>query len=302
MSTGNQYGLSEISHFGAFQRVGGKAGGFINKKFFHPSSIRNQEKLWKAQTEDEREARKQAEMQKRRDEERQVEDLRKQMYLSGQGSAQDSFITQAEEPASSSGLKKDKHDQKAAHAEFKRRREMVRMQQAKIGDDGAGKDEPSGRTKARVLLQSKYEEDVHDFGHESVWGSWYSMESKQWGYTCCRTMSRSTPCPFAKEEDEAAAKKSKAQGKKRKKVDDAGGDADPAEGGLAGGLAKPGRDEPPSLDSLMDHRMFAAAERRKEQKRLAEEQRLQEKEKAQGSEGSGASAYLADLLAEPTGT
>ena len=25
-----------------------QAGGFINKKFFHPSSIRNQERLWKA--------------------------------------------------------------------------------------------------------------------------------------------------------------------------------------------------------------------------------------------------------------
>ena len=36
-------GLSEISHFGSFQRVGGKAGGFINKKFFHPSSLRNQD-------------------------------------------------------------------------------------------------------------------------------------------------------------------------------------------------------------------------------------------------------------------
>ena len=72
-SSGNPMGLSEISHFGTFQRVGGKvvilcsqlvglrsfrsiqlaaassqAGGFINKKFFHPSSIRNQERLWKA--------------------------------------------------------------------------------------------------------------------------------------------------------------------------------------------------------------------------------------------------------------
>ena len=49
-----------------------EAGGFINKKFFHPSTLRNQEKLWKAQTEDEREFRKQQELQKRRDEERQA--------------------------------------------------------------------------------------------------------------------------------------------------------------------------------------------------------------------------------------
>jgi len=295
MSTGNQYGLSEISHFGAFQRVGGKAGGFINKKFFHPSSIRNQEKLWKAQTEDEREARKQAEMQKRRDEERQVEELRKQMYLSGQGSGQDAFIAPADEPASSSGiLKKDKHDQKAAHEEFKRRRQMVRMQQAKDAEDGADDGEPTGRAKERVLLQSNFDEDVHEFGHHSVWGSWYNTESSQWGYTCCRTMSRSTPCPLAEEEEAAAAKKGRAQGKKRKKINDEGGDAEPEGSAPVGGA---GRAEAPSLESLMDHRMFAAAERRKEQKRLAEEQRLQEKEeKAKGSN------YLADLLAEPTGT
>jgi hypothetical protein len=35
---------------GAFAgRVGAKAGGFISKKFFHPSNFKNQEKLWQAQ-------------------------------------------------------------------------------------------------------------------------------------------------------------------------------------------------------------------------------------------------------------
>ena len=33
----------EAQSQGTMRNVGGKAGGFINKKFFHPSSIRNQD-------------------------------------------------------------------------------------------------------------------------------------------------------------------------------------------------------------------------------------------------------------------
>eukprot|EP00913_Durusdinium_trenchii_P018430 g17314.t1 len=79
MSTGNPYGLSEISHYGSMRNVGGKAGGFINKKFFHPSSLRNQERLWKAITADAVEKRKQDDLEKAREEERKVDALRKEI-------------------------------------------------------------------------------------------------------------------------------------------------------------------------------------------------------------------------------
>ena len=156
-------GLSEISHFGTFQRVGGKAGGFINKKFFHPSTLRNQEKLWKAQTEEEREARKQQELQKRRDEERQVEELRKQMYLSGQGKSTDFLSTAAEASAATSHLNNnEKAELKQAIAEQQKRRAKLKRAEAekaeKEGRDGSDEEEekPSSMPVARNFAKSRH--------------------------------------------------------------------------------------------------------------------------------------------------
>merc|ERR1711974_236480 len=118
--SGNPYGLSELSHYGTMQRVGGKAAGFINKKFFHPSSLRNQEKLWKAQTADAEERRKQSDLEKRREEERQVEDLRKQMYLAGQAQSGD-FLSLGSSTSSSKQKGGWTKDQELALEEQKKR-------------------------------------------------------------------------------------------------------------------------------------------------------------------------------------
>mmetsp|Transcript_24368 Transcript_24368/g.69480 ORF Transcript_24368/g.69480 Transcript_24368/m.69480 type:complete len:144 (-) Transcript_24368:2-433(-) len=133
----NPFGLSEISHYGSMQRVGGKAAGFINKKFFHPSSLRNQEKLWKAQTEDARIRRQEKELNNQREEERQVEELRKQMYLSGQsgspgGAFAASALSVAEKPSGRQAT-----EQKEAADEFKRRKALLRADKAAAAVDGA---------------------------------------------------------------------------------------------------------------------------------------------------------------------
>eukprot|EP00406_Dinophysis_acuminata_P065467 CAMPEP_0179287550 /NCGR_PEP_ID=MMETSP0797-20121207/40324_1 /TAXON_ID=47934 /ORGANISM="Dinophysis acuminata, Strain DAEP01" /LENGTH=122 /DNA_ID=CAMNT_0020996487 /DNA_START=59 /DNA_END=423 /DNA_ORIENTATION=- len=122
MSSGNPFGLAELSHYGTMQRVGGKAASFINKKFFHPSSMRNQEKLWKAQTEDARERMKQVQLEQQRSEERQVEELRKQMYLHGQGKSANEILSAASSDGGMSGLSgKEKSERRAALEEFRRR-------------------------------------------------------------------------------------------------------------------------------------------------------------------------------------
>jgi len=189
--------LSEISHFGSFQRVGGKAGGFISKKFFHPSSFRNQEKLWKAQTADEREQRQQMELEKRREEERQVEGLRKQMYLNGQG-AGGSFTTPASETDASKAVSRKNSDQKTAFMEEKRRKAMLKQSDG----DGAVQKETTRASSTELgetLARSRYPEDVHSFGHDSVWGSWYDAEASKWGYSCCKTLEYNAQCPVVEE-------------------------------------------------------------------------------------------------------
>eukprot|EP00931_Biecheleriopsis_adriatica_P057161 TRINITY_DN338_c1_g1_i1.p1 TRINITY_DN338_c1_g1~~TRINITY_DN338_c1_g1_i1.p1 ORF type:complete len:345 (+),score=96.88 TRINITY_DN338_c1_g1_i1:89-1036(+) len=315
MSSGNPMGLSEISHFGTFQRVGGKAGGFINKKFFHPSSIRNQEKLWQAQTADERERKRQIELQKRRDEERQVEELRKQMYLSGQGSSAGFLTSAQEEKAATSHLNSDqKSELKSAIQEQQKRKAMLKQQaadklQASPDDDSDEEDAApvGGAGDDRKLAKSKYKEDIHEQGHNTVWGSWYSVDDKRWGFRCCKLQERDATCPLFREED--AKKDDAARGKKRRRgsaVPAEGGDASvPAEGG-GSASSTAGVEEPVApqqvakIDaaSLMDTRMLEAAEKRQRVKSFREMQQQNQKKSKDEIQKTG---YLADLLQDSSG-
>eukprot|EP00747_Dinoflagellata_sp_TGD_P164416 gnl/TRDRNA2_/TRDRNA2_184326_c0_seq1.p1 gnl/TRDRNA2_/TRDRNA2_184326_c0~~gnl/TRDRNA2_/TRDRNA2_184326_c0_seq1.p1 ORF type:complete len:334 (+),score=101.49 gnl/TRDRNA2_/TRDRNA2_184326_c0_seq1:124-1125(+) len=332
MSSGNPFGLADISHFGSFQRVGGKAGGFINKKFFHPSTLRNQEKLWKAMTADEQENRRQKEMEKRREEERQVEELRKQMYLSGQGSAGDAAAFSAS--AEGKKIQLDS-EQSAALEEQKRRRAMLKKRDretrekeeaaAAAGDDSEGEGggplaspSPSGEEEERPMAKSRYRENHKINGHSTVWGSWYSVVEKTWGFLCCKVMDHDAQCPQAptEEEEAAAAKKARDEPKskrarkaERKRLAEEASAADAAANGsiapadasttssaaanAATESAEPAQPPAPAK-SLMDTRMLAAAERRQKEK-------MESKEKvAKSTEKPKESSYLADLLADPT--
>lgn len=322
MSTGNNFGLGEISHFGAFQRVGGKAGGFITKKFFHPSSMRNQEKLWKAQTQDERDQKKQLELEKRRDEERQVEEIRKQMYLAGQGKATDVSASKAvQDEARKSMSMSDRNEQREAISEQKRRREMLRREQrAREAEQEASGDEDvssrgravSSSADAGPLARSRYEEDIYLLGHQSVWGSWYSVEKKRWGFACCRILSRSDDCTCEPVEEQPS--KDEPRGKRRRRggrgeaADQNGNAAEDAEephtaadeaiqnqeGGIVGGLERRSVALPSASSaaptSFIDPKLLEAAERRQEKRRREERQKEEEKK----------SGYLAHLLADPT--
>eukprot|EP00747_Dinoflagellata_sp_TGD_P169346 gnl/TRDRNA2_/TRDRNA2_198119_c0_seq1.p1 gnl/TRDRNA2_/TRDRNA2_198119_c0~~gnl/TRDRNA2_/TRDRNA2_198119_c0_seq1.p1 ORF type:complete len:331 (+),score=58.17 gnl/TRDRNA2_/TRDRNA2_198119_c0_seq1:79-1071(+) len=56
----------------------------------------------------------------------------------------------------------------------------------------------------RDLAQSSlWTEGVREHGHSAVWGSFYSSETKQWGYSCCSSVVRGAPCPLQKKEDAA---------------------------------------------------------------------------------------------------
>jgi hypothetical protein len=41
-----------------------------------------------------------------------------------------------------------------------------------------------------VGIQSKFEEDVYLGKHTSVWGSFYDIATKKWGFKCCMTFNK----------------------------------------------------------------------------------------------------------------
>jgi len=221
------------------RNVGGKAGGFINKKFFHPSSIRNQERLWKAITADAVEQRKQDDLEKAREEERKVEALRKEMYLTGQCN-KEMFVT-----ASSDAAERGTPEQMKAFKELKRRKELlkerarkpeseaeeqagvvkveilsgdprVKLESSELQSEAASS-AASSNSRPKLLATSKYPEDVTVRGHEQIWGSWYTLEEKRWGFACCRLTDFMAKCPHAPDEEEETAEKRKGEPRSKRR-------------------------------------------------------------------------------------
>ena len=166
-------------------RVGHKAGGFISKKFFHPSNFKNQEKLWQAIEAKKEQEKRQEELMKKREEERRIEQLKQEMY----GGANSSEFTQAlssnrpglivHKPTADIGLS---HEKKHAVSETRKRLEKV------------NKDERSASSPMRISVSSRYPEDVLERGHSEIWGSYFDLNSQSWGYACCRSLERDVEC------------------------------------------------------------------------------------------------------------
>ena len=73
----------KLNHgLGGFNNVGTKAGNFLAKKFFHPSSKTNLRKTWEAEEEERKLEIAQKDMQRKRDEELRVEIIRRQGLIS----------------------------------------------------------------------------------------------------------------------------------------------------------------------------------------------------------------------------
>ena len=171
-------------------RVGHKAGGFISKKFFHPSNFKNQEKLWQAVEAKKEEEKRQAELMKKRDEERRIEQLKSDMYsgpdyksASGSTSASGGLFTNMSKTVAKDVTALNPQERNAI-SQTKRRLDMLQAEE-KSG---------SRKSDVRISVKSRFEEDVHEYGHSSVWGSYFDMKSKRWGYSCCQSIEKGVKC------------------------------------------------------------------------------------------------------------
>lgn len=45
-----------------------------------------------------------------------------------------------------------------------------------------------------MVPKTKYEEDMYANNHTSVWGSYFSRATKQWGFNCCHSCLRNSYC------------------------------------------------------------------------------------------------------------
>jgi hypothetical protein len=160
-------------------RVGHKAGGFISKKFFHPSNMKNQEKLWQAIEAKKAQEKRQDDLQKKREDEKRSETLQDEM----RGSVSSSMIP-ATLTASLGRQGTDGKRQKINPDELETRKRLDLLRSASH----------TPKSSVRLSIRSRYGEDVLDNGHSSVWGSHFDLETKCWGYKCCKQTDKSAAC------------------------------------------------------------------------------------------------------------
>ena len=56
---------------------------------------------------------------------------------------------------------------------------------------------PGSSAPAGIAKSRQYEEDIHPGNHSSVWGSYYDVEERAWGFACCHATSRGAYCTGA---------------------------------------------------------------------------------------------------------
>ena len=56
---------------------------------------------------------------------------------------------------------------------------------------------PGSSAPAGIAKSRHYEEDIHPGNHSSVWGSYYDVEERMWGYACCHATARGAYCTGA---------------------------------------------------------------------------------------------------------
>ena len=124
---------------------------------------------------------------KKREEERRIEQLKSEMY----GSSTSSDFKKAlvsnrpglitHKSLSETGLSAE---QRQAALETRKRLELASQ-------------EAQSTPINRISVSSRYPEDVLERGHTEIWGSYFDLKEKLWGYACCKSVERDTDCPLS---------------------------------------------------------------------------------------------------------
>lgn len=60
---------------------------------------------------------------------------------------------------------------------------------------------------SKTTIKSKYAEDIFEGNHTAIWGSYYDISTKKWGYKCCQSTIRYAYCIPIKKDDSTSLKR-----------------------------------------------------------------------------------------------
>lgn len=183
-------------------KIGAKSAAFINHKPFHPGNLQNLEKVWIAEQKEKERKKAQEELLERRQQEFQIEELRRTIrkrdfevqqalaasdeveLISSASASKKRQIEEFDVATLKPGLNsKDDNDNYITDSTWRLLRDKRRKKEHKL---------------EKASIKSRYREDVLSHGHTAVWGSYYSKVDHVWGYACCKLTQRCAKCLHGK--------------------------------------------------------------------------------------------------------
>lgn len=162
-------------------KIGNKSASFINHKHFHPGNRENLEKVWLAEEKHKAELKRQKEMREKLAEEIRITELKRQLREQEDQKYKQYLLEQ--KPVSKYEVSQSSHliNNTASGLIL-----------TKAATETASKANAS--EKQKIVIRSRYREDVFEHGHSTVFGSYYDRASRKWGYKCCKTIDKGAKC------------------------------------------------------------------------------------------------------------
>lgn len=162
-------------------KIGNKSASFINHKRFHPGNRENLEKVWLAEEKHKAELKRQKEMREKLAEEIRITELKRQLREQEEQKYKQYLLEQ--KPPS-------KYDVSQSSQLISNTASGLILTKKPKDSDLKNTDTPG----QKVVIRTRYREDVLEHGHSSVFGSYYDKESSNWGYKCCKIMEHGAKC------------------------------------------------------------------------------------------------------------
>ncbi|VEV58700.1 step II splicing factor, putative [Plasmodium vinckei vinckei] len=152
-------------------KIGNKSASFINHKHFHPGNIKNLEKVWLAEEKERLRKEEEEKYLKKREEQYKLYALKKQLR-------QNELNNKDTEHDILYDINKENKKKEVNYNNKKKNEENV-----------------INPTINKLVIKSKYNEDIFVKNHKSIYGSYYDRKENKWGYMCCKQTDKNIFCP-----------------------------------------------------------------------------------------------------------
>ncbi|SCP05292.1 step II splicing factor, putative [Plasmodium ovale] len=154
-------------------KIGNKSASFINHKHFHPGNVKNLERVWLAEEKERKRKEEEEKYLKKREEQYKLYTLKKQLRKNEEEDNKDA-LRNIMYDVNKEGKRETKHNINIPTITLEKKE--------------------NSSPNFKLYIKSKYNEDIFVKNHKSVYGSYYDVNEKKWGYKCCKSIDKNSTC------------------------------------------------------------------------------------------------------------